>query len=301
MKKRIIKTVTCLSMSAIVAISGVFINSSDIVAASGAKKIIMNKSSLNMKTGDTFKLKVKKVKPANLGKAVSYNSSKKSVAAVSAKGVVTAKKAGKAGITVTSKKNKAVKTTVTVKVKNADAGNITEPDTVNTPVPSSTPAPTASPKPEVTPTPPANTPDADNSSKFNNISEVYGDIISSQFAVTLSQYSTVALDLKECPGLSDSDKQALVSMISEKYGKETVLKTRDELTEEGKIVQDSTYGNVFSDGTLITIKEVKSESQELTFDISYIHSGLNGAGFKGCTATQNDSVWTYKLGAKFIS
>lgn len=300
MKKRIIKTVTCLSMSAVLVISGVFTNASDMSAASKAKKIIMNKSALTMKTGETFKLKVKKVNPANLGKAVSYSSSKKSVAVVSVKGVVKAKKAGKANITVTSKKNKAVKTTVTVKVKKADTGNTIEPDIVNTPVPSGTPAPTVSPKPEETPAP-TNTPDADNSSKFNNIPEMYGDIISSKFSLGLSQYSTIALDLKDCSILSDSDKQALVGMISEKYGKETVLKTKDELTEEGKIVQDSTYGFVFSDGALITIKEVKSESRELTFYIGYTHSGLNGIFFDGCTATQNDNLWTYKLGRKGIS
>lgn len=50
-------------------------------------------------------------------KKVGYKSSKKSVASVSSKGVVTAKKAGKATITVYSKKNSKKKATVKVTVK----------------------------------------------------------------------------------------------------------------------------------------------------------------------------------------
>lgn len=64
-------------------------------------------------------------KAANKG--VTYKSSKPGVAKVSSKGVITAKKAGSAKITVTSKKNKKKKATVTVKVV---AGSVKSVDVV---------------------------------------------------------------------------------------------------------------------------------------------------------------------------
>lgn len=64
----------------------------------------------------TTKLKVV-VKPAKASKKVKYQSSNKKVATVSKTGKVTAKKAGKATITVTSKSNKKAKKKVKIKVK----------------------------------------------------------------------------------------------------------------------------------------------------------------------------------------
>ncbi len=70
----------------------------------------LNKSKINLKKGKSFKIKI----TGKAGKQT-YTSSKKSVAKVSKKGKVTAKKRGKAVITV--KTNKSVKLKLKVKVK----------------------------------------------------------------------------------------------------------------------------------------------------------------------------------------
>ncbi|MBR0400445.1 MAG: Ig-like domain-containing protein [Mogibacterium sp.] len=88
-------------------------------AASGKKptKITLNAKSKTLTVGQTFKAKVKKVKPSKASKAVKWKSSNKKVATVSSKGVIKAKKAGKATITAVSKKNKKAKAKIKVTVK----------------------------------------------------------------------------------------------------------------------------------------------------------------------------------------
>lgn len=81
----------------------------------------LNKTSATMTVGKKLTLKVQNLKA---GTAVKWSSSKKSVAAVSAKGVVTAKSAGKATIkAVISKKTLTCKLTV-------NAAPVSDPDTI---------------------------------------------------------------------------------------------------------------------------------------------------------------------------
>lgn len=106
-----------------------------------AKKMKLSKKKLTLKVGQSKKLKVKNKK----GK-VKWTSSKKKIATVSKKGVVKAKKAGKATIKakITYKKKK---TTLTCKVT-------VNPKKKATPTPKPTQKPaTPTPKPRVTPTP----------------------------------------------------------------------------------------------------------------------------------------------------
>ncbi len=117
-------------------------------AAPKTKKIVMNKKKVTLKVGKTFRLKVKKVNPAKASKAVTYKSNKTKIATVSKKGVIKAKKVGKAKITVVSKKNKKAKATVNVVVKKASA----KPN-----VPAVTTVPTVNPTPVVS-TAPGTTP-----------------------------------------------------------------------------------------------------------------------------------------------
>lgn len=95
------------------------------VAVSVDRKTVTKKT-IYLNVGDKKALKVKVV-PAAAKKKVAYKSSSKTVAAVSTKGVVTAKKAGTARIqvTVTGKNNKKISTYVKVKVK--AAGNPADP------------------------------------------------------------------------------------------------------------------------------------------------------------------------------
>lgn len=76
-------------------------------------KVTLNKSSVSLKKGKSFILKPT-VKPITCVQKIKYSSSNKKVATVSSKGKITAKKKGKATITVTVGKKK-VKCKVTVK------------------------------------------------------------------------------------------------------------------------------------------------------------------------------------------
>lgn len=137
-------------------------------AAAKTKKIVMNKKKVTLEAGKSFKLKVKKVKPAKASKKVTYKSNKKKVATVSKKGVIKAKSKGKATITVTAKNNKKAKAKVTVTVEKATKPNndnkTAAPTTPATAVPSNAPsAPSQVPsvsQPPVSSTAPSNVPSA---------------------------------------------------------------------------------------------------------------------------------------------
>lgn len=145
MRNKVKKSVA-LALSAMMAFTALSA-APDADAAAKAKKITLNATKKTLKEGAKFTLKVKKVKPAKANKKVTWKSNKKAVATVSSKGVVKAKSAGTAKITATSKSNKKVKATCTIKVTAKNT-----PNNVPTPAPS---APAAT-----TPATPGNTPAA---------------------------------------------------------------------------------------------------------------------------------------------
>ena len=81
------------------------------------KKIKLNKTSITIYVGETYKLKAT-VSPSNASnKKVTWSSSNKKVATVSSSGKITAKKAGKVTITVKAKDGSGKKATCKVTVK----------------------------------------------------------------------------------------------------------------------------------------------------------------------------------------
>ncbi len=126
-------------------------------AAPKTKKITLSAKKKTLTAGSKFKLKVKKVKPAKANKKVTWKTSKKTIATVSKTGVVTAKKAGTAKITATSKSNKKVKAvcTITVKAAKKPAPPAVTPTPTN--APTATPGPTG-PAPSKEPEGPTPTP-----------------------------------------------------------------------------------------------------------------------------------------------
>lgn len=89
-------------------------------AASVKPKKLSLESSVSKKVIDVkgkTRISVSSVKPADASKAVTFKSSNSKIATVSAKGVVTGKKAGTVTITATSKVDKKVKATIKIKVK----------------------------------------------------------------------------------------------------------------------------------------------------------------------------------------
>lgn len=135
-------------------------------------KVTLNKKSVTLKPGQSYKLKAKKT-PAKA--ALTWKSSKKNVVSVNAKGKLKAKKVGKAKITVTvkfkGKKKKAVcnvkvitkknKKTDTVQTNTGTAQPSPAPtQQTNTPsvTPTATPEATKTPRPSRKPSTPAPTP-----------------------------------------------------------------------------------------------------------------------------------------------
>ena len=82
-------------------------------------KITLNYKKKNVSVGDTFWIKVKKVKPKGAEKSVVWTSTNKKIATVNAKGKVKAKKSGNVTIVAKSKKNKKVIAKCNVKVYKA--------------------------------------------------------------------------------------------------------------------------------------------------------------------------------------
>lgn len=111
-----------IALVAVIAIAGTSIPAE--AAAKKPTKITLTATTKTIDVKGKTTVSVKSVKPANASKSVSFKSSNKKVATVSSKGVVTGKKAGKVTITVTSKTNKKVKSTIKITVKNLKPSKI---------------------------------------------------------------------------------------------------------------------------------------------------------------------------------
>lgn len=317
MKKSVRKMPICFILLAAMVFTCFYGNYMDTDAASTKKKISMNQSKIRLTAGSQFQLKVKKVTPVKTGKTVTFKSKNMKVATVSKRGLVTAKKPGTAKIEVVSKKNKSIKTTVTVMVQaekkdDKTSGSVNSPSTQkpeNSAVPTATSVATAAATPTapaVTQTPPSQEQPSelpDDTATFDSLQEVYSDIVLKEFSIMVNTGTVdwIALDLSGCKDMSDSDKQSLAGVISETYGKETVLKTIEELKEEGSIVEDSMYGSVLQGGVLITISESEKDSSGVSFGISCMANGLAAKGFARCTASVQNGKWVYKLDGKMLA
>lgn len=89
------------------------------------KKLTLNKKTATINVGATTDVKVKSVTPKNASKAVTYKTSNKKIAKVTAKGKVTGVAAGTAKITVTAADGSKKKATCTITVVAAPAAKVT--------------------------------------------------------------------------------------------------------------------------------------------------------------------------------
>ncbi len=117
-----VKRLATILLAVLVLFTSIGINPQEVSAAT--KKITLSKTSATLYVGESMTLKVKSVTGLS-SKKVTFKSGKKSVAVVSGKGVITAKKAGTCKITVTSVANKKVKATFKLQVKAASKKSIT--------------------------------------------------------------------------------------------------------------------------------------------------------------------------------
>lgn len=111
-------------------------------------KLTLSATTKVLAVGQTYTAKVKAVKPAKASKAVTWRSSNRKVATVSAKGKIKALKTGKVTIKATSKVSRKVtaKLTVTVRVNAGTAPTPTPGPTAPAPAPTPTPAPVIDPQ-----------------------------------------------------------------------------------------------------------------------------------------------------------
>ena len=87
-------------------------------------KITLKATSKTVDIKGKVKVSVKSVKPSKASKSVTYKSSNKKIATVSSSGTVYGKKKGSVKITATSKKNKKVKSTLKITVKDLKASSV---------------------------------------------------------------------------------------------------------------------------------------------------------------------------------
>lgn len=265
------------------------------LAAKAAKKqkLVMNKSEIVLTRGEKFKLKIKKKTQSMTYKKLAYKINDKSVAKVNSKGVVTAVNEGKTNIKVYARKAKGIKCKVKVTVINL-------PEAV-TPVINTSSANTTVmdiKQPDNTAMPPI----LDVHQEVT-VAQMYQNLIFDNFSlnITSGNQEMIALDMKSCTSLSDSEKEALRSAINEKYNITTVIKTKEELINESLIEKDDTFGTVFTKGTLITIEEKGVGNDTFNFNISIFKTGLSMKGYRECVAKKQSGSWSCEIGYTVIS
>lgn len=113
-----LKKVTAFALAALMTVSMVHINTASVEAASSyPTKIYLNKKTVSLAAGKTYKLRVTGSKPYGLKyRTVKWSTSNKKVATVSSYGTVKGISAGTALITATSTRNTKVKATCAVTV-----------------------------------------------------------------------------------------------------------------------------------------------------------------------------------------
>ena len=149
-------------------------------ASKNVKSLSLSVSKASLSVGDTLTLKVT-VKPKSV--KAKWTSSKKSVATVSKKGVVKAKKAGTAKITVKAGKKKATCKVTVKKVSKPEASA----SPVTSPSPEASASPVTSPSPEASASPVASQEPAtadEMLDKWNNGATAKNELVSYMAAVT---------------------------------------------------------------------------------------------------------------------
>ncbi|SMC40774.1 hypothetical protein [Papillibacter cinnamivorans] len=113
-----------------------------------------------------------------------------------------------------------------------------------------------------------------------------------------SDISILAFDLSQVTNLSESEKSALVYMVSSEHNLQGITGTFDELSEQGYINKEQLY---FDNGMLfeLTLSDVTGES--FTFDASKWRSGTGAYYYNNCRAVKDGGAWSYTVGSEAIS
>lgn len=108
----------------------------------------------------------------------------------------------------------------------------------------------------------------------------------------------LAFDLSQTENLSEAEKAALVWLMGEAKGLQTITGTYDELVEQGYIDKEQL---VFEEGLLFSITTKDVGDNNFKFDAQKWRSGLGAYFYQDCTATKTSDGWSYSIGAEAIS
>ncbi|MGI6225555.1 MAG: hypothetical protein ACOYJ1_04790 [Peptococcales bacterium] len=108
----------------------------------------------------------------------------------------------------------------------------------------------------------------------------------------------MAFDLTGVVNMTEAEKTALIYLIAETYGLETIAGTYEELSEQGYINKEQFY---FEKGLLFTIEDELISGDSFSFNAEKWRSGTGAYIFYDCKAVKSQDGWSYTIGAEMIS
>ena len=109
---------------------------------------------------------------------------------------------------------------------------------------------------------------------------------------------TIAFDFSELGNLRESEKTALMYLLSKDAGLPYISGTYEQLGEQGLI---DTKNLCFPTGVLLKISTREETADSFSFDISKWRGGLGAIGTNDCKATLETGAWSYEPGGSWIS
>ena len=115
-----------------------------------------------------------------------------------------------------------------------------------------------------------------------------------------SDIEMIAFDTQGWVGMDDLEKEAVFSVLKDKYEVDIVEDTYDSLVDKGLIDKDKLY---FEKGILITISKVDydKEKQEISYSVAKWRSGLGAVGSDDAVAKYDKEGWKITKNNTWIS
>ena len=112
------------------------------------------------------------------------------------------------------------------------------------------------------------------------------------------EIETMAFDLSKVSNLSDSEKSALIYLVSGSHGIFGISGTFDELAEQGYIDKDQL---LFEKGILFQLEVTDTSKNGFVFNASKWRSGDGAYFYQDCQAVERNGNWEYTVGSEAIS
>lgn len=113
-----------------------------------------------------------------------------------------------------------------------------------------------------------------------------------------SDIDLLAFDLSKLTNLSDSEKSALVWLVSGEHGLGSVTGTFEELSEQGYINKEKLF---FEKGLLFEFDLAEVKDDSFMFNVRKWRGGTGAYFFQDCKAEKTTDGWQYTVGSQAIS